>query len=440
MKLKLLQETRGGLVKQAREILDTAGKENRALTEEENNKLAGIEGEIDGLNKTIEAEMRQLARESQIAPQLTTQEQRDINKFSLGKVVRHLDKVFRGNNHTQLDGIEAEMIQEGEKEARDAGLNISGLTVPSILMKAPRENRATLSVTGGTNQQYGGALVATEKYGIFGDFYNQGVLESSGAMVLTGLVGNLDIPRYNKGTAPAKKTENEAAGDVGGTFTDLNLSPKRMSGFVEISDRLLMQTPENIEAVVSREISSHMLAVKERAFFHGGGADEPTGIAATAGIGSVVGGTNGAVPDWADIVDLETEVAIDDALMGSVNYYTNAKVRGKLKKVVNTASTDSVKIWDTRTPEAPLNGYAAKVTNAIRSDLTKGNQSLSSAIFFGNAADFAIGYWGGIMLEVTRDSTEAKAGKRTLVANTYYDAGVVRAQSFSAMLDALTPA
>lgn len=437
MKLKLLQETRGALVKQAREILDAAGTEKRALTSDEQNKLAGIEGEITGLEATIEAELRQMARESQAAPQFSSKEQRDINKFSLGKIVREIDRNFRGQG-SRIDGIEGEMIQEGEREARAAGLNVSGITIPSMLLKPVKENRATLSVTGGTTDQYGGALVATGKAGVLGDFYDQGVLEASGALVLTGLINNLDIPRHVKGSAPAKKTENEAAGDVGGTFTDLNLSPRRLAGYVEISDRLLMQSNENVELIVGSELNRYLSAVKEKAFFHGAGTDEPTGIAATSGIGSVVGGTNGAAPDWADIVDLETAVAIDNALEGSVAYFTNSKVRGKLKKTLNTASTDSVKVWDTRTPEAPLNGYAAKVTNAISSTLTKGNQSLSSAIFFGNAADFVIGYWGGIMLEMTRDSTDAKAGKRTLVANTYYDAGVRRAESFSAMLDALT--
>ena len=87
---------------------------------------------------------------------------------------------------------------------------------------------------------------------------------------------------------------------------------------------------------------------------------------------------------------------------------------------------------------SPVNGYQVGVTNAISKTLTKGNQSLSSAIFFGNAADFAIGYWGGLSLEMVRDTTDAKAGQRTLVANQYYDAGLLRAQSFSAMLDALT--
>lgn len=437
MKLKLLQETRGGLVKQARELLDVAGTEKRGLTSDEQNKLASIEGEITGLEATIEAEMRQLAREANKPLDLSTQDQRDLNKFSLGKIVRHLDRVFRGQP-SQIDGVEAEMVQEGINEARSAGVNTSGLTLPSMILKPNIERRATLSVTGGTNAQYGGTLVATEKRGILGDFYNSSVLEQSGAVVLTGLVNNLDLPNYTKGSTPAKETENGDANDVAGTFASLSLSPNRLAGFAEVSDQLLMQSNENVELIVGNEISRHMNQVKEIAFFHGGGTNEPTGIAATSGIGSVVGGTNGAAPDWADIVDLETAVAIDDALEGQVGYFTNAKVRGKLKKTVVVGSTDSAMIWDRRTPEAPLNGYMAKVTNAISSTLTKGNQSLSSAIFFGNAADFYVGYWGGVSLEMSAGSAERKAGKRVLVANTYYDAGLRRAQSFSAMLDALT--
>lgn len=430
MKLKLLQETRGGLVKQAREILDAASTEKRALNADEQAKLAGIEGEIDGLTATIDAEMRQLARESSKPLELTPGENKDVDRFNFAKVLRHLDRTFKGQP-TSLDGIEAEMVTEGANEMRSAGLNASGVAIPSLVLRERRD----LSVTGGTTDQYGGVLVATEKRGLLGDFYNTGVLEQSGAMVLQGLVGNVDLPRYVQGTAPLKKTENEAAGDVGGTFTDLNLSPKRLPGYVTISDQLLAQAPSVLETFVGNEIRKAMLAVREKAFFHGTGTSEPTGIAATSGIGSVVGGTNGAAPDWADMVDLETAVAIDNALEGSVSYFTNAKVRGKLKKTAKVSSTDSRMIWE----GSDINGYTPKVTNAISSTLTKGSASgTCSAIFFGNAADYVIGYWGGLDLSMVRDVTAAKAGNRVLVANQYYDAGLLRAESFSAMLDALT--
>jgi hypothetical protein len=106
-----------------------------------------------------------------------------------------------------------------------------------------------------------------------------------------------------------------------------------------------------------------------------------------------------------------------------------------LKKTAKVSSTDSRMIWE----GSDINGYAPKVTNAISSTLTKaGSGAVCSAIFFGNAADFVIGYWGGLDLSMVRDVTGAKAGNRTLVANQYYDAGLLRAESFSAMLDALT--
>jgi HK97 family phage major capsid protein len=434
MKLKLLQENRGSLVKQARAILDAAATENRGLTADELAKYSGLEGEIDGLTATIDAEMRQIARESQKPLELTRGEERDVDRFNFAKVLRHLDKVFKGQP-TTVDGIEAEMLQQGETEMRAAGVDAGGICLPTLLI---RERRSTLSVTGGTNDQYGGTLVPTEKRGLFGDFYNTGVLESSGAMVLQGLTGNIDLPVYTKGTDPAKKTENETSGDVGGTFASLALSPERLAGYIPISDRLLLQSPQALETFVGSEIRKAMIGVRETAFFHGTGTSEPTGIAATSGIGSVVGGTNGAAPDESDIIDLETEVAIDNALEGNVRYFTNAKVRGKLKKTAAVASTDSVRVWDRKTPEAPLNGYPASVTNSIKSNLTKGSSSVASAIFFGNAADFVIGYWGGVNLEIVRDVADAKAGQRHLVANQYYDAGLLRARSFSAMLDALT--
>jgi hypothetical protein len=51
-----------------------------------------------------------------------------------------------------------------------------------------------------------------------------------------------------------------------------------------------------------------------------------------------VGDTNGAAPDWADIIDLETAVAIDNADIGALAYITNTKVRGKLKKTLITTT------------------------------------------------------------------------------------------------------
>jgi len=428
MKLKQLQEKRGGLVKQAREVLDKASTEARALTSEEQTEIGNIEKDADAIGATIDTEMRQLARESKGAPVLSTQEQRDVNTFDLGKVLRGLNQ----GNANNLDGFEREMIQEGEKEARAAGLSINGVSLPQIILTG-KETRAAL--VAGTDAN-GGELIETAKRGLLGDFYNSSVLEQAGALVLNGLQGNLDLPRYTKGTDPVKKAENAAAGESGGTFASLSLTPTRLPAYIDISDQLLLQSSPVLEAFIGGQLRSQLNSVKETAFFHGGGTLEPTGIASTSGIGSVVGGANGAAPSWAHLVDLWKAVADDNADIGALSYFMNTATIGKLLQTPKVNSTDSVMILNDLA--AGVLGRPVRASNSVSSTLTKGSSSgTASAIFYGNANDFVVGYWGGVMLEMVRDTTGAKAGQRTLVANTYYDAGVLRPQSFSAMLDAL---
>ena len=429
MKLKELQEKRGGLVKDAREILEKASADNRALTSDEQTSYAAIEENIDSTSKTIDAEMRQMARESQVVPTFTKGEQKDLNSFDIGKVLRAMN---RGSGGAPLDGYEAEMIQQGEAEARTAGLNINGITLPKMLLIG-KESRAAM--VAGTDAN-GGELVSTVKQGLLGDFYNSSVLESAGALVLNGLQGNLDLPRYTAGTTPVKKTENADAGEAGGTFAALSLTPKRIAAFIDMSDQLLLQSSTVLESFIGAQLRSQFNSVKETAFFHGGGTDEPTGIAATSGIGSVAGGTNGAAPTYAHLVDLWKQVAGDNADIGALSYFMNTATIGKLLQTPKVASTDSIMALNDLA--AGILGRPVRSSNSISSTLTKGTASgTASAIFYGNANDFVVGYWGGVMLEMVRDTAGAKAGKRTLVANTYYDAGVLRPQSFAAMLDAL---
>ncbi len=65
----------------------------------------------------------------------------------------------------------------------------------------------------------------------------------------------------------------------------------------------------------------------------GGGSNEPTGILQTNGIGSAAMGTNGGAVTYAKLVELEREVAIDNALNGRLGYLTNAKVVAAMRSI-----------------------------------------------------------------------------------------------------------
>jgi HK97 family phage major capsid protein len=438
-RLKVLSEEIGAKKLEARKLIDAAQVAKRDLNSDELSKLNAIHAEIDGKQSQFHVEARQLAFEGEKGRSFSQSEERDIGKFDYGRFFRSM----LPNSQERLEGIEREMVAEGEAEARASGAKYSGLTLPSALVRrgSYRSEKRDITATGTTTVtgDQGGMTIQTMKAGLLDDFYNASILRASGATVLEGLIGNLDVPRLVPGTASAGKTENATADEVNATTAMLTLTPKRLPGFIDIGEQLLKQSSSAIEEIVRRMLTGQMLATQEAAFFHGTGTNEAWGIAGTAGIGSVAGGTNGLAPAWAHIVGLESKVDAQNALLGNPRYFTNGKARAQLKTTQKAAGTDSRMILDDANGGL-LNGYSPVFTNAIKSNLVKGaSGAVCSGIFYGNPADYWIGYWGGLSFELLRDSTNAAQGLYRLMATAYYDGGVVRPKSFAAMLDALTP-
>ena len=55
---------------------------------------------------------------------------------------------------------------------------------------------------------------------------------------MTGLVGNVSIPKYS-GSNVTWETEVGAASDGAGTFSEVELSPKRLTAYIDVSKQLL---------------------------------------------------------------------------------------------------------------------------------------------------------------------------------------------------------
>lgn len=434
--LKQLNERRGAQIARAKEITQKAMEENRSFTDEERTNLTDANGIIEQCDADIQLELRSIANAG--PPKTSPGEKRDLARFDYGVLLNHMLRTAKGAGG-QIDGVEAEMIAQGESEARDAGLKSSGLFLPRVLVRGGAEHR-DMTATGQTSiaGDQGGMTIATEKRGLLDDFFNLSVVRQAGATVFEGLVGNVDFPRLIAGTDPTKKGENENADEVNPATAMLHLTPKRLPAFIDISEQLLRQSSVTIETFVRAHLTAQMLSVQERAFFHGDGTKEPLGVEKTPGIGSVAAGTNGAAATYALMVKLRSAVALQNALTGNLSYISNTPVEGQLATTQKASGTDSTMV---------LNEFGGKVagvpfwvSNAVSNKLSKGTSSNKlSAVFFANWADFYIGYWGGISLELIRDKALAISGMYSLVANCYYDAGVVRPKSFAAMLDVDAP-
>jgi HK97 family phage major capsid protein len=437
-KLKRIRDRMAAIIKEQETLLDSAG--DGGLSTESQTKYDALTTEFDALKHSEKQIKDAIERseylasvnpEDRILPGVTRSEERDLENYSFGKVFL---AAARGE---PLEGLEREMVTVAQKEARESGVAVGQWAIPSAAMHVKRF-RADQTATG-TNE--GGQTIATTvAVDWVTPLLSRVILRELGASVLTGLQGNILIPTFADTTEQTEKAENVAADEVTSATGSVTLSPKRLPVYVDISEQLLTQGNRSVEEFMRNHLLRKAAVRIDKMAINGSGAsNQPTGILQTTGIGSVEGGVGGAVPDWADIVDLETAVAIADADVGRIAYLTNPKVRGKLKKTPVVASTDSQMIWDRQSPDTPLNGYRTGVTTAVPSTLVKGaSGAVCSAIIFGNFEDLILAQWGGFDVKRVVDKANAIAGLVTLVVTAFYDAVVQRPASFAAMKDALT--
>jgi HK97 family phage major capsid protein len=283
----------------------------------------------------------------------------------------------------------------------------------------------------------GGNLVSTDL--MAGDFItilrDAMVLNTLGVRYLSGLVGNIAIPKQAGSGSAYWVAEGQAPTESAAAIGQVAMSPKTVGAFTDISRKLLLQSSIDVESFVSADLAMVLgLAIQRAAIAGGGVANEPVGILARIAA-SVVGGANGGAPTWDDVVDLETAVSVANADVGTLAYLTNAKVRGKLKKTFVDGPGTGERVW--QKGGEPLNGYRAAVTNAVPSNIAKGTGTNLSALIFGNFADLVIGMWGGLDLMVD-PYTHSTTGTVRVTALQDVDVGVRNEESFATMEDAET--
>lgn len=435
--IRELRNEAAGLKVEGESIFAKADAEKRSLTDQEAARI----DEINARRNEISTDIKRRealgvgagepgapvagAKEAPSDPDLGMSS-KDVRNYSILRAVR---AAVSGNwNEAKLEKDASDAVQ------KKVGREPRSFFIPYDVIN-PREKR---DMTVGTPSA-GGYLKSTDLVpSLIELLSNKLVLGQAGVSMLTGLVGDVAIPKQTGGATGYWLAENGAPTEAALTLGQVSLTPHTFGAYVDISRKLMKQSSISVETLVRNDIARTIALGIDYAGLHGNSgsdANQPDGIAVTSGIGSVVGGTNGAAPDWADIVDLETNVSQDNADMGSLAYVTNSKVRGKLKKTMRTATYGEIPIWGEG--NTPLNGYPAYVTNQVSSTLSKGSSNVASAIFFGNWADLVLGMWGEMDMLVD-PYTFSSSGAVRIVAFQDVDFAVRHAESFAAMLDALT--
>ena len=383
---------------------------------DENTELTNLYAQIDDLEAQIALEERNekfAAARAASAPAIIKSVKGDFKDYSFRKAIYEM--AYRGG----LTGLEKEMHEEALRE----NPGVQGIGIPTLVINS----RAALAA--GSSP-----VVATETKDFIDALRAKLVVVQAGARTLTGLTGNINIPKKTTAATAAWETETGDANDAGMALGYLPMSPKRLSAFQTLSKQLLVQSSYDVEAMLRNDLITAVAIAVDAAAIEGGAANTPTGILNVTGIGSVPIGATGGAPTWAHIVALESEVAIDNADLGSLAFLTNPKVRAKLKQTA--VGTDQRMVWAENGNS--LMGYPAYVTTQVPSTLDKSTTTgVCSAIIFGNFADLLIGQWGGLDI-IVDPYTAAKSAQINVFIHSFWDVLVRHAESFAAVKDATT--
>ena len=270
------------------------------------------------------------------------------------------------------------------KAAEKYGVKNKGIIIPAEALVTP-----LTTPKNAINTTTGAPLIPTTlEMGLFIELLRNKCVILSVARQLNGLVGNIDIPKQTAGASGYWVGEDTAPTTSNATFDTLKLRMKTVAGNTYVTRNMLKQTTLDMEAFVRVDLAAALALALDKAAFYGTGSDnEPKGISKITGINSVEFAADD--PTYKELVQMETEIGLDNAAVDSMAYIINAGTKGYCKttqKFPENTDGGGV-IWEAGNQ---INGYKALVTNQIN----KGD------VFLGNFADFIVGLFGGLEILV----------------------------------------
>lgn len=360
--------------------------------------------QVDGIN----------TNQRELADRLLSLEQRGAGggympqaqkKYSLLNVVRKL-----ADGKADVDvGREMEWHQELQHKGMQAPPG--AILVPSWALGLERKD-VTYAGTGANlvDEQYmGGDLIDVLRA--------QSIVAGLGATILTGLSGDVAIPKKTAG-----HTGYWFTGDGGDSITEstpafdqISLKPTFLGGVSSWSYKLLTQASPAVEELARRDLIDTLTTAMDAAAIQGtGAANQPVGIINQPGISSTTYAAGGA-PDFVDVVALETAVRAAN-VQGELGYATTPDIAGALKTADKAVGAGVFVLEGTQ-----INGMKTAISNNVP----------AGYLICGNWSDLLIGLWGeGIAIAVDQ-STGFASGSVRVRGILGCDVKVRHAESFS---------
>lgn len=399
-------------VMQAQSDLVNAAKadQNRNFNADENVKFDGFQSQIEALDLQIARAVKFEANEARMSATGETVNTPTIQgpkKEVRGSILRSIRNLALGK---PLHEDDAEMHALAQEEMRASGLELpegNAISIPTGVLRAQ-------TVTGDSGAK-GGALVASTPK-LVRPLQPVLSIESLGVNVMSGLVGDVPLPTSGAFTfAYGAETATTAGTDT--TFAGPTLKPKRCSGVVDISKKLLAQTSFSVEDYIIEQINIAYGNAVVSAALNGSG-EAPIGLYTliTTNVNTTATALTHAIA-----VNLESMVDAADGTNVKRAYLSDTKVKASAKTTKIDAGS-GIFLSDGNS----LNGYPF-LSTTLMPTLDTG---ASHPIIFGDWNQLTVGYWDSISI-IVDPYTQAASGKVRLIIEGFSDVAVTNEKAFA---------
>lgn len=313
MNLNAIREARAGKVAEARTLLAKADTEKRALSAEESTRFDSIKAEITDLESKEQRAvfLAECERRMQGEPVAGNG---DASFAQLERRVSLLAALQASVEGRALSGAEAEynaeMRRRNGRAPQGFFLPLAALetrvnTTTSAANLVPEDHRA---------DQYIGPL------------RNALLARRLGVRVLSGLRGDVHIPKHGTSVTSAWVAENSGLSPSDMTFGNVSLTPKHVGSLSEMSRQLIQQSDPSIEMLLREDMAFALAKAIDGALIVGGGSNQPSGVIDTLGSANATLDT----PTWDEVLRIIEAVETDNALSPSHAWLTTPQGKAKL--------------------------------------------------------------------------------------------------------------
>lgn len=352
-------------------VIANGESEQRELNEEETNQMVALRNSIDEAKAElakIEEENRKIANNNTNKSN-KTMEKKNVRLFDLvkevvnGNVSDEHRAYVNGNSINYRAAIQATATGMGEE------------SVP--------EDKSPLELA----------------------IRNETVLDKLGVTWFGNAVGNISIPKYHGSQTFWADSENADAQDGASGFTEVVLSPRRLTSFITISRQWLAQNPQDAESILVADLARAIAEKIDMTVFGEGSGS----TAQPAGLFSgdyVQTGTSLASLTFDDVLALEN--AVEEKNGREFTFVTSPSVKYTLRGVQTASGLKMVM------DEGEIDGRRTIVSNSV----------LKNGLLCFDPRDLACASWDNDMVITVDPYTLAGKNQIKITVNYLFDAAL----------------